>query len=563
MERTFRHVADDKKVSFNISIDPNVPPSISTDAQRLEQVLKNLLSNAFKFTERGYVNLRIAPATEGWSEEVVSLSRADSVLAFSVTDTGIGIAADKQTTIFEPFLQADGSTSRRYGGTGLGLAISRELARVLGGEIRIESREGRGSTFTLFLPQNYSGAPGERRILAPHFETGEISSNGETPADEPPEFAVADDRNIVAYGEKVILIVEDDRDFANWLLDFTHDKGFKAIVTSRGKSALELVEEHTPVAVLLDITLPDITGWKVLDRLKSDLRTRHIPVFIISANEEPDNALKQGALRFLTKPVDPSEVDEIFAKIRQMGEAEAKKLLVIEDDENQRNSIRGLIGNGTAQITDAATAADALNAIERERFDCVVLDLLLPDMSGFELPKCISIVFDIETGFLTAIEAEVGHPSNPREVIRTIIFGRIEGIEAPINAFRPCFTNELVGKALYWRNTLDGPMRMKYIFCSPNYYTYAMSFGEDKYWMSTNPSEYVKVKEGLYLMSVVEVRQAGFELNMLMNLDIMRDVQSGFGIGTDGPTENPDKVEAFLRMGRYGSYSTMETIYDD
>jgi len=385
MERTFRHVADDKKVSFNISIDPNVPPSISTDAQRLEQVLKNLLSNAFKFTERGYVNLRIAPATEGWSEELVSLSRADSVLAFAVTDTGIGIAADKQTTIFEPFLQADGSTSRRYGGTGLGLAISRELARVLGGEIRIESREGRGSTFTLFLPQNYSGAPGERRILKPHFETGDISSNGETPADEPPEFAVADDRNIIAYGEKVILIVEDDRDFANWLLDFTHDKGFKAIVTSRGKIALELVEEHTPVAILLDITLPDITGWKVLDRLKSDLRTRHIPVFIISANEEPENALKQGALRFLTKPVDPSEVDEIFAKIRQMGEAESKKLLVIEDDENQRNSIRGLIGNGTAQITDAATAADALNAIERERFDCVVLDLLLPDMSGFEL----------------------------------------------------------------------------------------------------------------------------------------------------------------------------------
>ena len=186
-------------------------------------------------------------------------------------------------------------------------------------------------------------------------------------------------------GEKAILIIEDDRDFAQWLADLTHERGFKTIVTSRGTRGLELVRQFPPVAVILDLSLPDITGWRVLDRLKTDLTTRHIPVFIISANEEPENALKQGALRFLTKPVAPDDVEEIFAKVREMGESDAKKLLVIEDDENQRNSIRDLIGNETAHLTDAANAEEALSALGRDRFDCVVLDLMLPDMSGFEL----------------------------------------------------------------------------------------------------------------------------------------------------------------------------------
>jgi CheY-like chemotaxis protein len=328
------------------------------------------------------VNLRVGPATEGWSDEEGPLSRATSVLAFSVSDSGIGVAEDKQTTIFEPFLQADGSTSRRYGGTGLGLAISRELARVLGGEIRIESKEGRGSVFTLFLPQNYTALSSEKKIAMRTVEhEPEESRNGDAPA----AFSVADDRGHILPGEKAVLIVEDDRDFAQWLLDLAHEKGFKALVTPRGNTGLGLVREFSPVAVLLDLSLPDITGWQVLDRLKSDLNTRHIPVFIISANEEPDNALKQGALRFLTKPVAPADVDEIFRKIRQMSESDSKKLLVIEDDENQRNSIRELIGNETAHLTDAANAEEALRQLEQQPFDCVVLELLLPDMSGFDL----------------------------------------------------------------------------------------------------------------------------------------------------------------------------------
>jgi len=384
MERTFRHVAEGKGVSFKIDIDPRVPDAVQTDAQRLDQVLKNLLSNAFKFTERGHVILQLAPATAGWSSENQNLNRAENVLAFSVSDSGIGIPADKQATIFEPFLQADGSTSRKYGGTGLGLAISRELARVLGGEICVESSEGRGSTFTLFLPQNYSAVPVERVMpVLPEPAADEATNGAETPP-MPVEF-LADDRANILPGEKAVLIIEDDRDFAQWLLDVARQNGFKAVVTPRGKDALALVREFAPGAITLDLRLPDVDGWQILDRLKSDLATRHIPVFIISAHEEPQNALKQGALRFFTKPIDESQITQIFTKVNEMRESTSKKLLVIEDDESQRNSIREVIGNETAHLTDAANAHAALDALRKERFDCVVLDLMLPDMSGFDL----------------------------------------------------------------------------------------------------------------------------------------------------------------------------------
>jgi CheY-like chemotaxis protein len=396
MERTFRHVAEGKGLSFKIDVDPSLPEAVRTDAQRLDQVLKNLLSNAFKFTDRGYVNLRVTKADGGWNPENGNLERAESVFAFSVSDSGIGISGDKQNTIFEPFIQADGSTSRKYGGTGLGLAISRELARVLGGEIRVESMEGRGSTFTLFLPQNYTVIPTERPMptpTEPEQVTYEQPSSAETAVTRA-EFGVADDRTNVLPGEKVVLIIEDDRDFAQWLVDIAHENGFKAIVTSRGKTGLALVREFMPSAVSLDITLPDIDGWQILDRLKSDLATRHIPVFVISANEEPENALRQGALRFLTKPIDHAQIKDVFNEAHRMLDVAAKKLLVIEDDETQRNRIRELIGNETAELTDAEDARAALQALEKERYDCVVLDLMLPDMSGFDLIDRIRRQYD-------------------------------------------------------------------------------------------------------------------------------------------------------------------------
>ncbi|HEY2714476.1 MAG TPA: HAMP domain-containing protein [Chthoniobacterales bacterium] len=386
MERTFRHIAEDKGLDFAVSLDSGLPQAVFTDAQRLEQVLKNLLSNAFKFTERGHVDLSIAPATKGWSEGHGPLNRAASVLAFAVKDTGIGITPDKQGTIFEAFQQADGSTSRKYGGTGLGLAISRELARVLGGEIRLESEEGRGSTFTLFLPHSYSVTPAKLQVVPRTLAAREDLPTLEAAQTESPTpFAVSDDRANITPSDKVVVVIEDDRESAQWLADTAHEKGFKVIATSRGASGLELVREFAPTAVLLDLSLPDINGWKVLSRLKSDLSTRHVPVFVISVSQEPENALKQGALRFLTKPVEQRDIDEAFATIYRMQAIEAKKLLVIEDDEAQRNSIRELIGNETAHISDAANAHEALRRLRGEQFDCVVLDLVLPDMSGFEL----------------------------------------------------------------------------------------------------------------------------------------------------------------------------------
>jgi CheY-like chemotaxis protein/GAF domain-containing protein len=387
MERTFRHVAEGKGVNFKIDIDPSVPVGVQTDAQRLDQVLKNLLSNAFKFTERGYVNLRVAPATGGWSPENQSLNRAKNVLAFFVSDSGIGIPIEKQTTIFEPFLQADGSTSRRYGGTGLGLAISRELARVLGGEIRVESAEGRGSTFTLFLPESYSASPMDRaaaRIMPSTMEQ-EIPAKGESAEPTPMEFTLADDRANILPGEKSVLIIEDDRDFAQWLLDLARQNGFKAVVTPRGKTALDLVREFSPAAITLDLRLPDMDGWQILNRLKSDLGTRHIPVFVISAQEEPQNVLRQGALRFLTKPIDEAQINKIFETAREMDTTKARNLLLVEDDEVQRDGIRDLIGNESARLIEASDGQTALERLRNEQVDCVVLDLMLPDMSGFEL----------------------------------------------------------------------------------------------------------------------------------------------------------------------------------
>ncbi|MEY2440488.1 MAG: hypothetical protein QOI34_1873, partial [Verrucomicrobiota bacterium] len=387
LERTFRHVAEGKGVLFNIEMEEGMPAAIYTDAQRLDQVLKNLLSNAFKFTERGYVKLNVISASSGWSPEHPNLNRAKQVFAFSVSDSGIGIPGDKQSTIFEAFQQADGSTSRRYGGTGLGLAISRELARLLGGEIKLESDEGRGSTFTLFLPDAYSVSGLEKMIAAGKPEVA-IDKQEEKESSGPPpiDTSIADDRSFISADEKCILIVEDDRDFAQWLLDLAREADFKAIVTPRGYTALALVREFAPVAVTLDVSLPDIDGWKVLARLKADLATRHIPVIVISAGEAgSQDALKHGAVAALRKPISRADIEAVFGKVRAMSEQDTKQLLVIEDDATQRASIRELIGPEGAQLVDAANAQEALDALRNQAFDCIVVDLMLPDKSGFEL----------------------------------------------------------------------------------------------------------------------------------------------------------------------------------
>ncbi len=388
LERTFGHVAANKGLTFEIDIAEDLPPAIYTDAQRLDQVLKNLLSNAFKFTDRGHVKLRVASAAEGWNTEHPSLNRAKAVFAFSVSDSGIGIPADKQAAIFDAFQQADGSTSRRYGGTGLGLAISRELAKLLGGDIRLKSDEGSGSTFTLFLPDMHPSADKEELTAA---RSPEPTRPSERESVEPivspfTNVSIPDDRFGILPSDKTILIVEENHQDAEWLFQLAHEAAFKAIVTPQGRTAPALAHEYAPVAIALDFQLSDIDGAKLLERMKSDLRIRHIPVIALA---KPgfglEKALKHGAIAALEKPISSAAIEKVFRKAAMISSSSTKKLLVVEDDAIQRTAIGELVGNGLVQIVEAPTGADALDALRNHEFGCVVLDLVLPDVSGFRL----------------------------------------------------------------------------------------------------------------------------------------------------------------------------------
>ncbi|HSP15856.1 MAG TPA: HAMP domain-containing protein [Thermoanaerobaculia bacterium] len=412
MERTFRQVGNDKGLGFDVDLAGNLPSSIYTDPTRLQQVLKNLLGNAFKFTESGKVTLTVESAGEGWTEGHENLERADRVIAFRVKDTGIGISEDKQRIIFEAFQQADSSTTRKYGGTGLGLSISREIARLLGGEIKVESTPGQGSTFTLYLPQSYVAPPQRKDSLETRLESEQPAAlsrasasplpAGEGAAEQrvrgvenaPPtveeplvviEQQIPDDRHSIEPGDRTVMIVEDDVNFASILLDMARDKGFKGIVAARGDVAINLAKRYRPDAITLDIALPDMEGWTVLDRLKHERATRHIPVHIISADEEASRGLRLGAFATVQKPATKDALDEAFAKIRGFVERPNKRLLIVEDDEAQRQAIGELIGGeGDVEISTAANGEEALNVLRQRHFDCMVLDLGLPDMSGFE-----------------------------------------------------------------------------------------------------------------------------------------------------------------------------------
>ncbi|MBV8886381.1 MAG: response regulator [Chroococcidiopsidaceae cyanobacterium CP_BM_RX_35] len=381
IERTFRQVAQDKQLNFVLEFDPQLPQTMQTDAKRLQQVLKNLLSNAFKFTERGEVRLKVEVALPQERSP-----QAETVIAFRVSDTGIGIASDKQKVIFEAFQQADGTTSRKYGGTGLGLSISREIAQLLGGEIQIFSTVGQGSTFTLYLPQG-SGGVGEQGTRG-QGEQGKEYHLTTPPPHQPmaPAFSsLADDQEIIQPQDQVLLIVEDDLPFAQILLELARQSGFKGVVAPSGSLGLAMAREFQPSAIMLDIRLPGLDGWTVLERLKHDPNTRHIPVHIISASEGQQRSLQQGALAYLQKPVTSAAVSQALSEIKGFIDRQVKHLLVVEDDETQRRSIIELIGNSDVRTTAVGTGAAALAALSSGQFDCLVLDLGLPDMSGFEL----------------------------------------------------------------------------------------------------------------------------------------------------------------------------------
>jgi CheY-like chemotaxis protein/HAMP domain-containing protein len=391
-ERSFRQVADAKGLGWTCRLEPGTPPVVRTDAKRLQQVLRNLLSNAFKFTERGEVGLTIHVAPSGWTADHPDLSRAPSVVAFRVTDTGIGVAPDKQQIIFEAFQQGDGTTSRKYGGTGLGLSISREIARLLGGEIRLQSSPGSGSTFTLYLPSVLGVPPPSSASSSPR--TGAVprgpvvaeppSGTTRTPAggDEAGAPAEDDDRGALAPGDRAILVVEDDRAFASVLSDLARERGFKAVVASRGDRALPLARRYAPSAILLDVHLPGVDGWTILDRLKHDPATRHIPVHVISVEEGAQRARALGAQAFLEKPVTQEALAEALSRIEQFLQRGVRRLLIVEDDERQRQGLVALLGGEDVEVRTAGTGEEALRALEEAVPDCVVLDLLLPDMSG-------------------------------------------------------------------------------------------------------------------------------------------------------------------------------------
>ncbi|WP_332826363.1 response regulator, partial [Ramlibacter sp.] len=397
VERTFRHVAEAKNVDFTVRTGLNLPASMVTDAKRLQQILKNLLSNAFKFTHQGHVTLQVEEVFAGWSTDNEDLNRAQQVLAFSVSDTGIGISPDKQQIIFEAFQQADGSTSRKYGGTGLGLAISRELSKLLGGEIRLVSAPGQGSTFTLFLPLVYMAtrtarristdfrgdqtvAPVPKRLPPPQQPSARAGAAG--PMDVPDEDdevvsdnVANDDRDNIQPSDHVLLIVENDLAFARFLLDAARGQGFKGLVTTMGAGALTLANQHKPSAVTLDMHLPDMAGWRVLDRIKHDLSLRHVPVCVISTDDSKDRAFKSGALAFLEKPIRSKEVlDGMLEMLHGYVSRDEKKLLVALDDQHARDELLAQLEGEQVEVTQVASSQQLLQALDNGRFDAVVLE---------------------------------------------------------------------------------------------------------------------------------------------------------------------------------------------
>ncbi len=384
VERTFRHEAEARKLAFTTDLAPNLGRAVTTDPKRLLQVLKNLLSNALKFTDHGGVRLHVGVAAGGWSAEHPILGKALTVIEFAVTDTGIGIPLDKQKIIFEAFQQADAGTARKYGGTGLGLAISRELAHLLGGEIRLHSVPGSGSTFTLYLPLSYAGSvnpraggePATARAPAPYQQVVLPAARAEE---------VPDDREELRPGDTVLLIVEDDPHYARVLLSLARDRGFKGLVARTGADALELARSREPTAISLDVFLPDMLGWTVLSQLKRDSATRHIPVQIVTIEEERQYGLERGAFSYLNKPLTTEGLEAAFDRIRSFTMSRTRELLVIEDDPGEQMSIVELLAHDDVNISTAGTGAEALRLLRSRAYDCVVLDLKLPDMSGFDL----------------------------------------------------------------------------------------------------------------------------------------------------------------------------------
>ncbi|WP_299789060.1 response regulator [uncultured Shewanella sp.] len=421
ISRLYKDIAVEKGLEFDITLADDVPDVIETDSQRLQQVLRNLLTNAFKFTDEGAVSLNIAQPNDDVAARLQQPK--ESLVAFTVKDDGIGIKKEQQLGIFQAFQQADGSTSRKYGGTGLGLSISKELTHLLGGTILLKSEEGEGCTFTVVLPLAYQEkdvepvskpmaiplmGEVEQGATALHKEEGQAGIVGELPIYQravnseetlvsqsvqspdvklnvKEESYVDDDRLSITADDQSLLIIEDDRAFAGVMRDFGRERGFKCIVAETGETGLHFADYYKPSAIILDIGLPGIDGWTVMERLKENSELRHIPVHFMSASDDNLDAMRMGAIGYLTKPVDLNKLNKTFGDIEAIISKSVKKLLIVEDDEIQRESIRQLLGEGDIHIVGVATGRQALQELETNRYDCMILDLGLEDLSGFEL----------------------------------------------------------------------------------------------------------------------------------------------------------------------------------
>ena len=400
LSMTFTPLAMQKRLGFRLDLQPGAPTSFNTDRQRLEQILKNLLSNALKFTESGEVVLGVSAASEGG-------------VAFSVSDSGIGIRADQQEVVFEAFRQADGTTSRRYGGTGLGLSISRDLAHLLGGTLEVESAPGQGSTFTLKLPAALPSEPAELPVRNAHAGAGQVpgfvpspsppsapaasstaramSTTPATPGPPAPPRPVlpvfADDRALPRNQARRVLVIEDEPQFAHILYDLAHELGYSCLVAHGAADGFSLATQFVPDAILLDMRLPDSSGLAVLQHLKDDPQTRHIPVHVVSAQDQSEAALHMGAIGYALKPTSRDQLKQVFKKIEGKLSQKVKQVLLVEDDAMQRESVVKLIGDDDVAITAVASGEEAMELLRNRVFDCMITDLRLPDMQGSELLK--------------------------------------------------------------------------------------------------------------------------------------------------------------------------------
>ncbi|MGA7437349.1 MAG: response regulator [Luteibacter sp.] len=384
--RTFNHVAQEKKLAFDVQLADGLPASIQTDGGKLEQVVNNLLSNAFKFTAAGSVRVRIARPAPG-TRLPAGLEPARTI-CIAVTDSGIGIPPDKYQRVFHAFEQVDASTSRQYGGTGLGLAISRRIAMLMGGDITLDSEVNKGSTFTIFLPDEAPASAGERIELVSREQAAAEATLPLSPSLIAE--SIDDDRASLAPGDTIILVVEDDPAFARILADMIHRKGHRVLAAADGETGLTLARQYRPTGILLDVMLPGMDGWTVIDRLKHDAATRHIPVHFISATDDASRGMELGAVGFLTKPVSRESIATAFDRLLHFAEGRTRHLLVVDDDPSARTAVRTLLKDDNVVIDDAASGEEALAKTAEVTYDCIVLDLGLPGISGMEFLEQLS-----------------------------------------------------------------------------------------------------------------------------------------------------------------------------